>query len=60
LFSRFNTLDVWDVRWDNTIAAKVNNYITVNFNVVLVHEISQSRKTQFKEALNIGIVYSLF
>jgi hypothetical protein len=60
LFSRFNSLDVWDVRWDNTIAAKVNNYITVNFNVVLVHEISQSRKTQFKEALNLGIVYSLF
>lgn len=60
LFSRFNSLDVWDVRWDNTIAAKVNNYITVNFNVVLVHEISQSRRTQFKEALNIGIVYSLF
>lgn len=60
LFSRFNSLDVWDVRWDNTIAAKVNNYITVNFNVVLVHEISQSKRTQFKEALNIGIVYSLF
>ncbi len=60
LFSRFSSLDVWDVRWDNTIAAKVNNYITVNFNVVLVHEISQSRRTQFKEALNIGIVYSLF
>lgn len=60
LFSRFNSLDVWDVRWDNTIAAKVNNYITVNLNVVLVHEISQSRRTQFKEALNIGISYNLF
>lgn len=60
LFSRFNSLDVWDVRWDNIIAAKVNNYVTVNFNVVLVHEISQSRRTQFKEALNIGIVYSIF
>lgn len=60
LFSRFTSLDVWDVRWDNTIAAKVNNYITVNLNVVLVHEISQSRRTQFKEALNIGFSYSLF
>lgn len=60
LFSRFNSLDVWDVRWDNTIAAKVNDYITVNFNVVLVHEISQSRRTQFKEAINIGISYNLF
>lgn len=60
LFSRFNSIDVWDVRWDNVIAAKVNDYITVNFNVVLVHEISQSRRTQFKEAINIGISYSLF
>ncbi|MFN3871593.1 MAG: DUF3078 domain-containing protein [Ignavibacterium sp.] len=60
LFSRFNSIDVWDVRWDNIIAAKVNDYITVNFNVVLVHEISQSRRTQFKEAINIGISYSLF
>lgn len=60
LFSRFTSLDVWDVRWDNTIAAKVNNYITVNLNVVLVHEISQSRRTQFKESLNIGFSYSLF
>lgn len=60
LFSRFNSLDVWDVRWDNTIAAKVNDFITVNFNVVLIHEISQSRRTQLKQALNIGIVYTLF
>ncbi|MBI5662103.1 MAG: DUF3078 domain-containing protein [Ignavibacterium album] len=60
LFSRFNSIDVWDVRWDNTIAAKVNDYITVNFNVVLVHEVSQSRRTQIKEAINIGITYSLF
>lgn len=60
LFSRFNSLDVWDVRWDNLITAKVNKYINVNFAVSLVHEISQTRRTQFKEALQIGIVYTLF
>lgn len=60
LFSRFNQLEVWDVRWDNNIAAKVNDYISVNFNVVLVHEISQSRKTQLKEALQLGIIYTIF
>lgn len=60
LFTRFSSIDEWDVRWDNIIATKVNDYITVNFNVVLVHEISQSRRTQFKEAINIGISYSLF
>ncbi len=60
LFTRFDKLDVWDVRWDNIITAKVNEYINVNFAVVVVHEISQSRKTQLKEALQIGIVYTLF
>ncbi len=60
LFSRFNSLDVWDVRWDNIITAKVNKYINVNLAVSLVHEISQTRKTQFKEALQIGIIYTLF
>lgn len=60
LFSRFTSLDVWDVRWDNIITAKVNKYINVNLAVTLVHEISQSRKTQLKEALQIGIVYTLF
>lgn len=60
LFSRFNSLDVWDVRWDNIITAKVNKYINVNLAVTLLHEISQTRRTQFKEALQIGIVYTLF
>lgn len=37
LFTRFNSLDVWDVRWDNIISAKVNDYINVNFAVTLIH-----------------------
>jgi hypothetical protein len=60
LFSRFNSLDVWDVRWENLITAKINDYFNVNFNMVLLHEISQTRKTQFKEALQLGFSYSLF
>lgn len=58
LFSRFNSLDVWDVRWDNTITAKINNYLNVNLNVLAVHEIKQSLKTQLKEALQLGITYT--
>ncbi len=58
LFSRFNSLDVWDVRWDNTITAKVNNYINVNLNVLIIHEIKQSLKTQLKESLQLGITYT--
>ena len=60
LFSRFTSPDVWDVRWDNIITAKVTKFINVNLAVSLVHEISQTRKTQLKEALQIGIVYTLF
>ncbi|NLT49593.1 MAG: DUF3078 domain-containing protein [Ignavibacteria bacterium] len=60
LFTRFDQIDVWDVRWDNTLTAKVNNYINVNFNVLVIYEKSQSPKTQLKEALQLGITYTLF
>ncbi len=60
LFTRFNSLDVWDVRWDNIISAKVNDYINVNFAVTLIHEISQTRRTQLREALQLGFSYSIF
>ncbi len=59
LFTRFNKLDVWDVRWDNIITAKVNDYLNVNLNVVIVHEINQTRRTQIKQALNLGFVFKL-
>jgi len=60
LFTRFKALDVWDVRWDNIISAKVNDYINVNLAVSLIHEISQTKRTQLREALQLGISYSLF
>jgi hypothetical protein len=60
LFSQFKSLDVWDVRWDNIIAAKVTKYISVNFNYLLVYEKAQSAKTQIKEGLQIGFVYTVF
>ncbi|MBU2508517.1 MAG: DUF3078 domain-containing protein [Bacteroidetes bacterium] len=60
LFSRFETIDVWDVRWDNAFTAKVNNWLNVNMTVVLIHEVAQSKRTQLKEALQIGFVYTIF
>jgi len=60
LFSRFNSLDVWDVRWDNTITAKISKYVNVNLNVLVVYEKNQSLKTQLKEALQLGFTYNLF
>lgn len=59
LFSRFNSLDVWDVRWDNTISAQINKYFSTNLNVLMLYEKRQSPKTQLKEVLQLGITYRL-
>jgi hypothetical protein len=60
LFSKFKELDVWDVRWDNLITAQISKYFNVNFNVLVIYEKKQSLKTQLKEALQLGITYTLF
>ena len=60
LFSAFDQLDVWDVRWDNLFVAQVTKLINVNLNILVVYDADQTLKTQIKEALQIGITYSLF
>ena len=60
LFGTFDDLSVWDVRWDNIIAAKVNDYISVTFNVLLIYDEDESIRRQLKEALQLGISYNLF
>ena len=60
LFSAFDQLDVWDVRWDNTITAKISEIFNVNLNVVVVYDTDQTLRTQVKEALQIGVTYTLF
>lgn len=60
LFSRFERLDVWDVRWENTLTAKVTTLINVNFNFLLIYEKDQSIKTQIREALQLGFAYNIF
>jgi len=60
LFSRFDRLSVWDVRWDHLITAKINKYLNVNFSVLVLYEKDQSPKTQAKEALQVGVTYNLF
>ncbi len=59
LFTRFENLTVWDVRWDNVIAAKVNSFINVNFNYQPVYQQDQSTTTQMKEGLQLGVVYTV-
>ena len=59
LFSRFKSMDVWDIRWDNTIIAKVNDYINTSLSYLLVYQKDQSVKTQMKEGLQLGINYTI-
>ncbi len=59
LFTRFEHIDVWDVRWDNNIVAKVNSWLNVNFNFLLIYEKNQSLDTQIKQALQVGIIYNV-
>ena len=60
LFGRFEEISVWDVRWDNTITAKINDYFNVNFNVLLIYDVDETLRTQLKEALQLGVSYTLF
>ncbi len=60
LFGQFEDFSIWDVRWDNVITAKVNDYINVNFGVLVIYDVNETAKTQVKEALQLGISYTLF
>ncbi len=60
LFTRFKSLDVWDVRWDNSLVAKVNSWLNVNLGFLLVYQRDQSLTTQMKQTLQLGVVYALF
>ena len=59
LFSRFNSMDVWDVRWDNSIVAKINDYLNTSLSYLLIYQKDQSVKTQMKEGLQLGINYTI-
>ncbi len=60
LFGRIEDMTVWDVRFDNTVTAKINDYFNVNINVLLIYDVDETLRTQLKEALQLGISYSLF
>lgn len=59
LFTRFESMDVWDVRWDNSFVAKFNDYLNFNLAFLLIYQKDQSPKTQIKEALQLGFTYTL-
>jgi hypothetical protein len=60
LFSPFKTMDEIVVRGGITITAKVNNYITTVVSAQFINEKRVSPKTQLKEAISLGLSYTLF
>jgi len=60
LFGRFEDFAWWDVYWDNTLTAKVNSWLNVNLSVTVVYNRIETVKTQMKEALQIGLTYTIF
>jgi len=59
LFSAFDKLDQVIVRSDNTLAAKVNKYVSVIVNVQLINERAVTPRTQVKQTLGLGLSYQL-
>ena len=59
LFSAFNQLDRVIVRNDNLVSAKVNDLVSINFNVQFVNDANISPRTQIKETFAIGLSYTL-
>jgi len=59
MFDAFKHMDQIIVRSDNTVSAKVNKYVSVNFNVQIINDVSVSPLTQIKESLALGISYIL-
>lgn len=59
LFTAFDRMETWDVRWDNLITAKVNNWLNVNLTYLLVYDKVQSPTTQMKQGLQLGITYTI-
>ena len=59
LFAAFKKLDEVIVRNNTTVTAKVNQYVTVIFNVQIVNERQITPRTQIKETLALGLSYTL-
>jgi hypothetical protein len=62
-FETFAPLGAFDkpiLRSDTTLTMKVNRFITTNINVQMLRDLQVSSRTQIKQALAVGISYSVF
>jgi hypothetical protein len=60
VFAPFKTFDKMNVRFDNTISAKISKYVSAIFGFLLVEDPIVSTRAQIKEGLALGITYTVF
>ena len=60
LFSSFENPDAVDMTWDNTLAAKVSKYLSVNLYVRLFYDKDILDEVQVKQVLGFGVTYTFF
>ncbi|MEW6516138.1 MAG: DUF3078 domain-containing protein [candidate division FCPU426 bacterium] len=58
-FSNLKATDQIDVRWDNLLSTSLSTFLTMGFNVQLYYNKDVSTKRQIKEALTLGLTYTL-
>ena len=59
LFSTFEKLDVWDVRWENTLTAKINRYVSTQLQLTFLFDKDVSGRLQRFQMLSIGLSYTI-
>jgi hypothetical protein len=60
LFAPFDGMDRIIVRNDYSIVAKVNKFVSTGLTFNLINDVNVSPKTQMKQALALGLTYTLF
>jgi len=60
IFSNLKAFDEIDVKWDTDLTAELTQFISFNFNFLLLYDKTISPKRQIKEVMGIGITYSFF
>jgi len=59
LFSNLEATNEIDIKWDNLLTAKIEEYLSVMLNVKIFYDRDISGSRQIKEALAIGLTYRL-
>jgi hypothetical protein len=58
LFTRFEEIEVWDIRLDSKWIAKINSWLNVSFKYNFIFKKSESPTAQMKEAWQMGVTYN--